>query len=128
MTGKKVFGVILLLIGASALLGMLGIHIGGIISMAIGVILIGYGMKQWKAGKQVWATILLCIGILMLIGSLPMVFTLLLGAAFVYFGYKLITDDSGSGPEAPHTVPPHPHAGLNDPFDEEWEKIMKHSK
>lgn len=128
MSGKKVFGLILLLVGASALLGLLGIHIGGIVALAIGVILVGYGFKQWKEGRPIWAAILLFLGIMVLLGSLPMVFTLLVGVLLVYFGYRLFTNEANSPPDAPHTVPPYPHGDLDNPFDDEWEKIMKSSK
>jgi lia operon protein LiaI len=126
MSGKKVFGIILLLIGTSALLGLLGIHIGGIVSMAVGVLLIVYGLKQWRADREIWGGILIIIGVLFLVGSLPMLISLVIGAALVYAGYKLFTNDSGSKSYGPHEPTSTPDAKpLDDPFDEEWEKVMK---
>ncbi|MDQ0340675.1 lia operon protein LiaI [Caldalkalibacillus uzonensis] len=126
MSGKKLLGLLLLLIGASALLGMLGIHVGGLISLAIGALLIAYGAKQWKAGSRIWGGIVLGFGLLILVGSLPVVLSLLLGVALIYAGYKLITNE----PDSPsHTSPSSGYKPvdetLDDPFDEEWENIMK---
>lgn len=130
MTGKQIGGLILLVIGGSVLLGMLGIHVGGLISLVLGVLLIVYGIKKWKENSHFWAGIVLILGTLFIIGSIPIVMSLLIGGLLVYWGWRFIQSNDGYHVGQKPT-PSHSVAGstmtkpISDPFDEEWERLMK---
>ena len=126
MSGKKVLGLILLLLGAATLFGLLGIHIGGITSMVVGVLLIGYGWKRWQDDHKGWGACLMVLGLLFFVGSVPTLISLGIGVALVYAGYRLLTNRSEPttyDPDGPVSTPP--LKPMADPFDEEWEKVMK---
>lgn len=129
MSGKKVLGLILLLLGASALLGLLGIHVGGIISLVVGALLLAYGWKNWQEDRKGWGACLIVLGLFFLLGSVPTLISLAIGVALVYAGYRLFTnngDPTSFHSDDPLTTPP--VKPVDDPFDEEWEKVMKSVK
>lgn len=89
----KVFGgLVLIILGASFFLGMIGIHIGGFISLAIGAWLMywGYSIWQEKGGASFSSVFLLTVGGIIAIGGLGGLFSLLLGIALIYGGYRLL--------------------------------------
>ncbi len=90
--GKVFGGILLILIGVSILLSLIGIHLGGIIGFAIGAWLLYWGYCNWKEkGKWSFSSILLLIlGGLILLGGLGGMMSLLIGAALVYGGYRLV--------------------------------------
>ncbi|MFC7395416.1 LiaF transmembrane domain-containing protein [Scopulibacillus cellulosilyticus] len=130
---KSLVGIILLLIGAVAFLGMLGIHIGGLIPFALSVILIYYGGKKLKTsstgGQKAIGVTALIIGILMFVGLLPLLVTLAISAVLIYFGWKLIKDTKEPAPTlSGETVNNYKNVKFESSFDTEWKDFLKRHK
>ncbi|SFG38500.1 hypothetical protein SAMN05660649_01511 [Desulfotomaculum arcticum] len=131
MSGKKFFGLILLVLGIVALLGVLGFSMGGLIPFVLGILLVYYGWKKRNQEHRFTGAVLLGLGILFLIGSIPMAVSMLVAAVLLYFGYQMLTgnEDSGSSCKTRSESKRHTEdSGLDDPFDEEWERLMKSAK
>ena len=131
MSGKKFFGLILLVFGIVALLGVLGFSVGGVIPLVLGLLLVCYGWKKRKQEHKLTGAVLLGLGILFLIGSIPMVVSMFVAAVLLYFGYHMLTgnEHSGGSCRTRHESKSYTeNNGLDDPFDEEWEQLMKSAK
>lgn len=128
MSGQNLFGLILLILGIVALLGVLGLSVGGLIPLVLGTLLVYYGWQKWNQEHKFSGAILLGLGILFLIGSIPMAISILVAAVLLYFGYQLLTGNEGSS-DSYRSRNKHKRStndkGLHDPFDEEWERVMK---
>ncbi|MED2941630.1 protein liaI [Bacillus swezeyi] len=127
INGKSVIGFFLILFGISLFFG--GGHFGGLITGAIGAVLIYYGIKKWKEGRQFAAVILTIIGIMFLGGSLPFLIGIALAAAMVYFGWKMMKQDGKQGESIYYSEKNEPSAASYDTgFDAEWEDFLKKNK
>ncbi|KMK75695.1 hypothetical protein [Alkalihalobacillus pseudalcaliphilus] len=89
---KIVGGGFLIFIGLSVILGLLGIHLGGLLGVIIGAALLYWGYSRWEeTGQWSFSTIvIIALGALILFGGIGGLFSLLLGALFLYGGYRLI--------------------------------------
>lgn len=126
ISGKQLAGCILLIFGVAALLGMLGLNVGGLVSLIIGALLVYYGFKQWRKDNKAWGGFCLIIGAMFLLGSVPFVLSLLIGGLLVYFGYKWMRQDDAGSNDGGGAGPTRRTSGhLDDPFDEEWERMMR---
>ncbi len=128
MSGKQIFGVILLVFGFSALLGLLGVHLGGLLSFVLGIFMVICGFRKWHEQSRVLGLSLLIFGGLLLLGSVPLLLSLFIGGILVYFGFQLIRHDRDSSPSNDQSSGAVEKAPLHDPFDEEWERMMKSAK
>ncbi|GAE35685.1 hypothetical protein [Halalkalibacter akibai] len=92
ITGKVIGGILLMFIGANIVLGMLGIHIGGLLGLVIGGCLLYFGYSKYKEkGKWSFGSILLgLLGAIILLGGMGGLVGLAIGALLVYGGYQLI--------------------------------------
>ncbi|WP_085522533.1 LiaF transmembrane domain-containing protein [Tuberibacillus sp. Marseille-P3662] len=129
MTGKVVAGLILLTLGIITLFGMLGIHLGGIISLILGVVLTYYGWKHIQNQHPILGWIVLIIGLMLLVGSLPFMIAAVLSIGCIYLGWRLMKHPdnrdkpAAEGPEVDIHFDDHNDNGEH--FDMEWNKIMK---
>ncbi|HET7627526.1 MAG TPA: hypothetical protein VFK44_03960 [Bacillales bacterium] len=130
MNGKTLAGIVLVAIGGMMLLGMLGIHVGGLFHFIIAGILIYFGIKKLKEHHQVSGIILLVIGILFLAGAIPFLFGTLIAVVCIFFGWRLMKRNSFHGePAHAYCSPRYTHEKANDidfdsDFDKEWNDIM----
>ncbi|MDE5414986.1 LiaF transmembrane domain-containing protein [Alkalihalobacterium chitinilyticum] len=130
-TGKAIVGIILLFIGANLFLQTLGIQIGGLIGLAISVLLIIYGYRKMKSdhGSNLLGMAILIFGLLLAIGHLHIFTGIFIAAMIIYFGYRLVTGEktkrvvdqdeevAASTSDASQTS--------KDAFDEEWNKFLE---
>ncbi|MEB1808004.1 MAG: hypothetical protein LPK26_12060 [Bacillaceae bacterium] len=130
-TGRAIVGIILLFIGANLFLQTLGIQIGGLIGLAISVLLIIYGYRKMKSdhGSNLLGMAILIFGLLLAIGHLHIFAGIFIAAMIIYFGYRLVTGEktkrvvdqdeevAASTSEAPQTS--------KDAFDDEWNKFLE---
>lgn len=125
-SAKMFGGVLLILIGASLLLSMIGIHLGGLIGLAIGAWLLYWGYSKWqqKGGWSFLNIFLLTIGSLFMIGSLGGVISLLIGIALMYGGYKLLKSKQVFKDDE-IVVERRSTKSTYDTIDEEFVKLMK---
>ncbi|WP_347490249.1 hypothetical protein ABDB91_03465 [Desulfoscipio sp. XC116] len=131
MSAKKSFGLVLLVLGIVASLGVLGFSVGGLIPLVLGILLVYYGWKKRRREDRITGTVLLGLGILFLIGSIPMAVSMLVAAALLYFAYQMLTGSENSGGSCGTRNESKRYTednGLDDPFDEEWERLMKSAK
>src|SRR5699024_7913528 len=123
--GKIIGGMLLLAIGASIFFGVFGIQIGGLISFAIAIALVVIGLKQLKEGHQVFGIIVLIVGAMMLIGSIPFLISLVIAGVCIYFGWKLLKGHDNHDPDPAPTytgdVIDHQHVDVDSHFDAEWD-------
>lgn len=89
---KQFGGILLILIGASVLLSMIGIHLGGLIGLVIGAWLMYWGYTKYnEEGRWSFSSLfLLIIGTLIALGGLGGVFSMIVGIFLVYGGYRLM--------------------------------------
>ncbi|GAE30379.1 LiaF transmembrane domain-containing protein [Halalkalibacter hemicellulosilyticus] len=93
LTGKVFAGFLLIFIGASMLLSLIGIHLGGLLGLAIGAALLYWGYCRYQENGR-WSLssiILIVLGISFLFGGIGGVISLLIGGFLVYVGYQFMT-------------------------------------
>ncbi|TPE68747.1 LiaF transmembrane domain-containing protein [Halalkalibacterium halodurans] len=126
--GKWIFGILLVIIGANMILGMFNIHLGGIIGLVLGALLLYWGYQQWQArGKLSFGSVLLlAFGSILVMGGLGGVIGLAVAILFIYFGYRLLKK-SDNDEEQPMDVAleKRPTSRAYDSIDEEFNKMMK---
>lgn len=133
MSGKQICGILLCIIGGTVLLGLIGVQIGGLFSLMIGGVLVYYGLKKWQEERRLVAGFLLIIGAIFLLSSIPIVLSIIVGGLLTYAGYRMVrsnasgSTDSGSYFAGKNKNISRPGRSLGDPFDEEWEQLMKSS-
>ncbi|HET7578228.1 MAG TPA: protein liaI [Bacillales bacterium] len=130
-TGKTIIGILLVAFGLCAFFGMFGIHLGGLIGLAIGIALACFGIKKLKEGRKGAGIIALIIGLMFLGASLPFLIGLAFAVACIYFGWKMIKkDDHHSEPAySGNANTAYKEVELTNNFDEEWKDFMrKHRK
>ncbi|WP_017728666.1 LiaF transmembrane domain-containing protein [Halalkalibacterium ligniniphilum] len=125
-TGKVIGGVFLVLIGASMLFGMLGIHLGGLASVVIGALLLYWGYAKWQEKDELTFTSILLMGLggIVLFGGIGGVISLAIAALFIYGGYRLLkrhSDDADLDFEADER----PTTRAFDSIDDEFARMMK---
>jgi predicted membrane protein len=135
MSARKLGGLLLLILGVGGILSVMGVQLGGLIRLVLGTAILYYAVQKWQEERYFLGGFTALLGAVFILGSMHVVVGLLVGAAFIYFGWKLfrskncnrgnadrddLTDDS-SASDLYSTK-------LSDPFDEEWEKQMKTSK
>lgn len=100
MAGRRsrsyVVGVILVTIGGMMLLGQLGFSVGWIIPFAIAGFMIVKGWQLYRRSesgvKQALGVVLLVLGLLWMVGLLPVVISLAAAGFLMYFGWKMIKE------------------------------------
>ncbi|WP_100371941.1 hypothetical protein [Bacillus sp. FJAT-45037] len=88
---KTTGGILLVVIGGSVLLSMIGIHIGGLISLALGgwLMYVGYGIWERK-GVRFSSGALFSLGAIIFFGGIGGVVSLLISIFLIAAGYKLL--------------------------------------
>lgn len=89
MNGKSALGVLLIVIGALAVLNIFNINLGWIFGLLLPFILIGFGIVGWMNNKKIIGGILIAIGGVMLLGKLGGIFMLLLAIGLIVVGVSL---------------------------------------
>ncbi|HEU5138665.1 MAG TPA: protein liaI [Bacillales bacterium] len=130
ITGKFIGGIALVLLGGWLLLGMFGVHLGGLIALLFGIVLICFGVKKLKQDHKVLGVISLIFGFMFLGGSLPFLISLALAAVCIYFGWKLIKQERHqSEPAAAYSgdteFMDYRNVKVEDSFDREWEDFLR---
>ncbi|WP_096201466.1 LiaF transmembrane domain-containing protein [Bacillus sp. FJAT-45350] len=127
-SGKALVGLLLLFVGGSLLLSTLGIHLGGLIGLALSALLIIYGYSKIQNGQKFFGGVVLALGTLILIGKSHLFIGILVSGAIIYFGYRLIKcssyvqkADSNEG----EVIIDGKGAKIESSFDDEWERIME---
>ncbi len=127
ITGKSVIGFFLILFGISLFFG--GGQIGGLIAGAIGAVLLCYGIKKWKEGRQIASVLLVIIGIMFLGGALPFLIGIALAAVMIYFGWTMIKQGGKKEENVYSPESSEPSTARYDTgFDAEWEDFLKKNK
>ncbi|OLO36452.1 hypothetical protein BTR23_15415 [Alkalihalophilus pseudofirmus] len=131
-TGKTVFGIILLFIGANLFLKTLGIQIGGLLGLAISVLLIIYGYRKMKSdtGSNIFGMAILIFGLLLAIGHVHIFAGIFIAALIIYFGYRLFTGEKNKNPfekdrEEVAVTSSDEMKSSTDAFDDEWNKFLE---
>ncbi|MFV8826893.1 LiaF transmembrane domain-containing protein [Alkalihalobacterium sp. APHAB7] len=130
-TGKAIVGIILLFIGANLFLQTLGIQLGGLIGLAISVLLVIYGYRKMKSdhGSNLLGMAILIFGLLLAIGHLHIFAGIFIAAIIIYFGYRLVT-----GEKTKRLVDQDQEVAAatsdatqksKDAFDDEWNKFLE---
>lgn len=89
MNGKTALGVLLIGVGALAVLNIFDINLGWIFGLLFPIILIGFGVLGWKNDKKIIGGILIAIGAMALLGKLGGIFMLLLAVGLIVFGVQM---------------------------------------
>ncbi|WP_216829397.1 LiaF transmembrane domain-containing protein [Alkalihalobacterium elongatum] len=130
-TGKAILGIVLLFIGANLFLQTLGIQIGGLIGLAISILLIIYGYQKLKSdeGSNLLGMAILIFGLLLAIGHLHIFVGVFIATMIIYFGYRLVTGEkSKSLVDQEQEVAATTSDATNkskDAFDDEWNKFLE---
>ncbi|ANB84999.1 protein liaI [Bacillus velezensis] len=122
INGKTAGGFLLIVFGLSVFFG--GGHFAFIIPLAIGGLMLYWGIKRFSKGRAVSGIIAGVIGAMILVGSLPFIVAIGLAGAMVYFGWKMMkqgSSDTASRQYEPEAASP----GYQSGFDSEWEEFLK---
>lgn len=125
--GKMFGGILLILIGASVLFSMIGIHLGGIIGLAIGAWLLYWGYSNWKQkGWCLSSIILFILGGCIILGGLGGIMSLLVGILLIYGGYRLVKPSEKNEDDGGFTVYEREERSKStyDTIDEEFSKLI----
>lgn len=93
MNGKSALGVLLVIVGAFAVLNFIGINFGAIIGLLLPFILIGFGILGWANNKKWIGGILIVIGAMMLIGKLGGFIMLALAIGLIVAGIAMFRNN-----------------------------------
>lgn len=135
-SGKMVFGIILLIIGANILLNILGIHVGTIFGLILSIVFVFYGYnkmkKSEKTGGRIFGMGLLIFGSLLAIGQAHKFIGLFIAAAIIYFGYQILKRETPKQEESLLQNEPslnfESNFKMSDSFDEEWNRFLDNKK
>ncbi|KXZ17636.1 protein liaI [Bacillus nakamurai] len=119
---KTAGGFLLIVFGLSVFFG--GGHFAFIIPLAIGGLLLYWGIKRFSKGSAVTGMIAGLIGAMILVASLPFIVAIGLAGAMVYFGWKMMKQGSSSA-DARSYEPETASPGYQSNFDSEWEEFLK---
>jgi lia operon protein LiaI len=120
-TSKALGGILLLFIGLSMLLSMIGIHLGGLIGLVLGAWLMYVGYSKWQeVGWSVSSIALFALGAVLLFGGMGGVVSLAIGVLLVYGGYQLLMPANGVDEEDFAEESSSPYGSL----DEEFNRLM----
>ncbi|MDV2686285.1 hypothetical protein RYX56_18105 [Alkalihalophilus lindianensis] len=120
-TIKALGGILLLFIGLSMLLSMIGIHLGGVIGLVLGAWLMYLGYSKWQeVGWSLSSIVLLALGAVLLFGGMGGVVSLAIGILLVYGGYQLLMPANGGDEEDFAEESSSPYGSL----DEEFNRLM----
>ena len=88
-------GVVLMIIGAVMLLGMIGVHLGGLVPFAIGLGLLYWGYKkyQFKGGLSAGSLTLFIIGGIITLSGVGALIPFFIASLLLFFGYRYLKDD-----------------------------------
>ncbi|MFC0561797.1 hypothetical protein [Halalkalibacter alkalisediminis] len=123
-TGKVIGGILLVFIGASILLGMLGINLGGLFGLVIGGCFIywGYSISRDKGKWSIMSILLVALGTVIFLGGIGGVVSLVIGAFLVYGGYKMLqTKETVEESEISRSVK---SSSTYDNIDEEFAQLI----
>lgn len=121
VTGKTMIGLVFVVVGATVMLNIFGIHLGGLVKLAVALCLVIYGIKKIANGQKWFGSAVLAFGLLLIVGIPGLIFQALFALMIVYFGFRLLT---GGKREAVHeggVLRPR----IDDDFDREWQRFMK---
>ncbi|TSB45783.1 hypothetical protein [Alkalicoccobacillus porphyridii] len=118
-------GVVLMIIGAVMLLGMIGVHLGGLVPFAIGLGLLYWGYKKYqtKGGLSAGSLTLFILGGIMTLSGVGALIPFFIASLLLFFGYRYLKDDEehmdGNYDSTPNSVKSKERS-----LDEEFAKIM----
>ncbi|MDQ0205323.1 LiaF transmembrane domain-containing protein [Alkalicoccobacillus murimartini] len=121
-------GIVLIIIGSFILLGMIGVHLGGLVPFALGLGLIYWGYKKYqqKGGLSAGSMILFIFGGLITLSGVGALIPFFIGCLLLFFGYQYMKgdqDDTDSDLHVtPNTVTPKRRS-----LDEEFSNIINKS-
>ncbi|ARK29178.1 hypothetical protein [Halalkalibacter krulwichiae] len=124
--GKFIGGVLLMFIGSSILLGMLGINIGGLLGLVIGGCFLYWGYTKYQE-KRKWtfsSILLFGLAFVFLLGGLGGVISIAIGALLLYFGYKLLVQNDNDKENTVNVVSTK-KSSTYEVIDEEFDRLIK---
>ncbi|MGO4887328.1 LiaF transmembrane domain-containing protein [Anaerobacillus sp. MEB173] len=131
-SAKTVFGMILLLIGVSIVLQLIGISIGYLLRMIIPILLIIYGYKKWNLAEtkfqKFFGMIVLLFGVLLLLGAAHLFIGLIVAGLIMYFGYSIMKGKQDDSVVKNDPIEVKGQRESKDLFDEEWDRFMNEYK
>lgn len=130
-SGKTVAGLALLAFGICALLGILGIHLGGLIAFFVGIVLACYGLKKLKDGRKGRGIVALIFALILLGSSLPFLISMAFAAVCIYFGWRLIKKEDHSEPAVTYSGngnTAYKEVEVDDHFETEWKDFLKKNR
>ncbi|GAF65708.1 hypothetical protein BTS2_2607 [Bacillus sp. TS-2] len=125
---KVMGGALLIFIGLSIILSLLGIHLGGLFGLIVGASLLYWGYTRYKENNEwsVTTIIIIAAGVLMIFGGIGGIISLLIGLLLLYGGYELIKGkkekDESFDVQYEESIVTKSHY---DPLDEEFNRLMK---
>ncbi|PWA12174.1 hypothetical protein DCC39_06995 [Pueribacillus theae] len=127
-TFKSFIGLALLALGGVIFLNVLGFQGGWFIRTLLAIFIVGYAFKKIKQAESStqkgFGIAVLLFGILMFFGAVHIIFGLLFGLVFIYFGLKMMGKNSKRATKEPLEVYGNTAAINEDAFDIEWNKKM----
>lgn len=97
MEGKKVLGIVLAVVGGIFVLNFFGIHLGNLIGLLFGVIMVGLGIVGWSNNKKWLGGIIAVIGGFIVLGNMGGIIKLAIVIALIVFGISLFTKRRNNG-------------------------------
>ncbi|MFK3938586.1 LiaF transmembrane domain-containing protein [Alkalihalobacillus sp. NPDC078783] len=91
-------GIVLMTIGVIILLGLIGVHLGGLIPLALGLALMYWGFKKYQrvGGLSAGSIVLFIIGGLFALSGVGALIPFFIASLLLYFGYRSIKSDDDS--------------------------------
>lgn len=97
MEVKKVLGIVLAVIGSIIVLNFFGIHLGNLVGLLFGCILVGLGFVGWNNNKKWLGGIIVVIGGFIILGNITGIIKLAIVIALIVFGISLFKKRSNRG-------------------------------
>lgn len=88
-------GIVLITIGVIILLGLIGVHLGGLVPLALGLALLYWGFKKYQrvGGLSVGSIFLFIIGGMFALSGVGALIPFFIASLLLFFGYRYLKSD-----------------------------------
>ncbi|MEK4564338.1 hypothetical protein MKX54_06680 [Alkalihalobacillus sp. FSL R5-0424] len=119
-------GIVLMTIGVIILLGLIGVHLGGLVPLALGLALMYWGLKKYQrvGGLSAGSIALFIIGGLFALSGVGALIPFFIASLLVYVGYRYLKSDNDPDDDTSYSTYHVSEVKNKKSLDEEFNSLM----